>query len=81
MGKEQLEALARIIDQQLAMGPGNAVTGTWTIRYNGEKQVLYFEKCEDGAYCEERPAVIALDGSVVDPGGPLFMAFEGAEEK
>ena len=80
MGKEQLEALARIIDAQLARGPGNAVVGTWTIRYDGERKVLYFEKCEDGAYCEERPAVIALDGHVVDPGGPLLM-LEGIEEK
>jgi hypothetical protein len=80
MGTEQLEALARIINEQLGKGPGNAVVGTWTIRYDGERKVLYFEKCEDGAYCEERPAVISLDGNVVDPGGPLLM-LEGLEEK
>ena len=73
MGKEQLEALARIISQQLALGPGNAVVGSWTIRYDGERQVLYFEKCEDGFYCEERPAVVALDGTVLDAGGPILV--------
>jgi hypothetical protein len=80
MGKEQLEALARIIDAQLAQGPGNAVSGTWTIRYDGNRKVLYFEKCEDGAYCEERPATIDLEGNVLDPGGPLFV-LEDAEAK
>lgn len=72
MGKEALEALAKIIGEQLALGPGNAVTGTWTIRYDGARKVLYFEKCEDGFYCEERPAVIDLQGTVLDPGGPLL---------
>jgi len=79
MGKEQLAALARIIEEQLAQGPGNAVVGSWTIRYDGSRQVLYFEKCEDGAYCEERPAVIDLNGTVIDAGGPLV--FELEEEK
>ena len=72
MGKEQLTALARIIDQQLAEGVTNAVVGTWTIRYDGQRKVLYFEKCEDGFYCNERPAVINLEGKVLDPGGPLL---------
>jgi hypothetical protein len=39
---------------------------------------LYFEKCEDGAYCEERPATIALNGTVIDAGGPLFVEVDGA---
>ena len=73
MGREQLLALARIIEEQLEDGPGNAVVGSWTIRYDGKREVIYFEKCEDGVYCEERPAVIALDGTVLDKGGPLFM--------
>ena len=72
MGKEQLAALVRIIEQQLAEGPGNAVVGSWTIRYDGQRNVLYFEKCEDGVYCEERPAVIDLAGNVLDRGGPLL---------
>lgn len=73
MGKEQLAALARIIEQQLASGPNNAVVGSWSIRYDGAKQVLYFEKCEDGFYCEERPAVIDLQGKVLDHGGPILI--------
>lgn len=73
MGREQLEALARIIEGQLEQGADNAVIGTWTIRYDGERKVLYFDKCEDGVYCEERPAVIDLEGNVVDPGGPILV--------
>lgn len=73
MGKEQLAALARVIEQQLAVGPDNAVVGTWTIRYDAKKSAFYFEKCEDGFYCEERPSVIDLDGNVLDKGGPLFV--------
>ena len=73
MGREQLLALAHIIEEQLAQGPGNAVVGSWTIRYDGQREVLYFEKCEDGVYCEERPAVVDLTGKVLDPGGPIFV--------
>ena len=73
MGREQLEALARIIDEQLKEGPDGAVIGTWTIRYDGQRELLYFDKCEDGVYCEERPAVIDLKGIVVDAGGPIFI--------
>ncbi len=73
MGREQLEALARIIDEQLKEGLSGVVIGTWTIRYDGQREVLYFDKCEDGVYCEERPAVIDLKGTVVDPGGPILI--------
>ena len=73
MGREQLSALAKIIEQQLAEGGDNAVVGTWTIRYDGKKSVLYFEKCEDGFYCEERPTVIDLQGNVIDKGGPILI--------
>ena len=72
MGKEQLQALARIIQEQSAKGPGNAITGSWTIRWDGEREVFTFDKCEDGFYCAERPAVVDLEGRVLDPGGPLF---------
>ena len=73
MGKEQLAALARLINEQLAEGLNNAVVGTWSIRYDGQRSVFYFEKCEDGIYCEERPAVIDLEGHVLDRGGPLLV--------
>jgi hypothetical protein len=73
MGREQLEALVHIIEEQLKEGPNSAVIGTWTIRYDKERQALYFDKCEDGFYCEERPAVIDLQGNVVDRGGPILV--------
>lgn len=73
MGREQLQALAKIIQDQLAEGPNNALTGSWTIRYDGVRKVLYFEKCEDGFYCEERPAVVDLEGNVLDRGGPILI--------
>lgn len=76
MGKEQLAALARIIEQQLAEGTSNALVGTWTIHYNGKQGTLSFDKCEDGIYCEERPTVIDLQGNIVDRGGPLIPAEE-----
>ncbi len=72
MGKEQLQALARIIQEQSAKGLGNAVTGSWTIRWDGAREVFSFDKCEDGFYCAERPAVVDLEGRVLDPGGPIF---------
>ncbi len=72
MGKEALEALTRIIHEQLALGPGNAVTGSWTIRFDSARQAFTFDKCEDGFYCSERPAVVDLQGVVLDPGGPLL---------
>jgi hypothetical protein len=73
MGREQLTALAQIIEAQLASGTDNAVVGTWTIRYDGESGVLYFDKCEIGFYCAERPAVIDLNGNVLDKGGPILI--------
>lgn len=73
MGKEQLAALASIIEQQLSEGPDNAVVGTWTIRYDANKSAFYFEKCEDGFYCEERPSVIDMEGNVLDKGGPIII--------
>lgn len=74
MGKEQLAALARIIEGQLAEGWNNAVVGTWSIRYDGERRAFTFDKCEDGIYCEEGPTVIDLEGNVVDRGGPIVPA-------
>jgi hypothetical protein len=72
MGREQLQALARILQQQVALGREGVVTGTWEIRWKKERNAFEFDKCEFGGYCEERPSVIALDGSVLDPGGPLL---------
>jgi hypothetical protein len=73
MGREELAALARIIEDQLKEGTNSPLMGTWSIRFDKEARALYFEKCEFGDYCEERPAVVALDGTVIDRGGPLLV--------
>lgn len=72
MGRQELAALARIIEEQLKTGTESPLMGTWTIRFDKERRVFDFDKCEFGDYCEERPAVVALDGTVVDKGGPLL---------
>lgn len=74
MGREQLEALARIIQEQMALGPKSAITGSWSARWDKDEQAFYFDKCEWGGYCEERPSKISLTGEVLDPGGPLIRA-------
>jgi hypothetical protein len=72
MGREQLQALARVIEQQLALGRDNVIGGTWSIHWNKERDAFEFDKCEFAGYCEERPSVVASDGTVLDPGGPLL---------
>ncbi len=72
MGREQLEALVRILQDQLEEGPDGVIVGSWSIRWDKHIQGFYFDKCEWGGYCEERPSVISLAGEVVDKGGPLF---------
>ena len=74
MGKEQLQALIEVLQRQLALGQGGVVLGTWSIVYDKESNAFQFQKCEMGDYCEERPAIVAIDGTVRDPGGPLFQA-------
>lgn len=73
MGREQLAALARIIEEQLTHGTGSPIVGAWTIRYDGSRSLFYFDKCEFGEYCEERPAIISLSGEVIDRGGPILV--------
>jgi hypothetical protein len=73
MGKQELEALARVLQAQLALGREGVVTGTWEIRYDKERAAFLFDKCEFANYCAERPSVIALDGTVLDPGGPVLL--------
>ena len=72
MGREQLEALVTVLQQQLALGPDSLAMGTWDIRFDKEKNAFYFDKCEWGGYCEVRPVVISLAGEVLDKGGPLL---------
>lgn len=70
MGRAELEALVRVLEAQLA-GENHAL-GTWAIQYDRERRAFVFDKCEHGGYCEERPSVIGLDGTVLDKGGPIF---------
>jgi hypothetical protein len=72
MGREQLEALLHVLEHQLSLDKDNLALGTWDIRYDKEQQAFHFDKCENEGYCEERPAIIGLDGSIIDKGGPLF---------
>jgi len=73
MGKEQLQTLLQVLQQQIAEG-ADVIVGSWSIRFDKEMNAFMFEKCEFGDYCEERPSMIALDGTVIDKGGPLLMA-------
>ena len=72
MGRKQLEALIAVLQEQLAAGTEGMIVGTWNIAFSREKSAFMFEKCEIGGYCEERPTVIAMDGKVLDRGGPLL---------
>jgi len=72
MGTKELEALVAVLQDQIAQGRENHALGTWTIRFDKARGAFTFDKCENEGYCEERPAVIGLDRSVIDPGGPLF---------
>ena len=70
MGRVELEAPARVLQEQLS--GDNLALGSWAVQYDKERGAFVFDKCEHGGYCEERPSVIALDGSVLDHGGPIF---------
>lgn len=72
MGSKELQALIEVLQGQLAQGRDNVVVGSWTIQYDKGRAAFTFNKCEDGVYCEERPSVVAIDGAVLDKGGPLF---------
>lgn len=73
VGSKELQALAALLEQELARGREGHIVGTWTIRYEKERGAFTFDKCENDGYCEERPSVLALDGSVLDPGGPIVI--------
>jgi hypothetical protein len=72
MGRRELQALIDVLQQQLVLEAEGVVAGTWAIRYDKERAAFEFDKCEFGGYCEERPSVVAIDGRVLDPGGPLL---------
>lgn len=72
MGREEIAALIAVLQDQLALGREGKAIGTWRIDFDKKRGAFVFDHCENEGYCEERPAVIALDGNVIDPGGPLF---------
>jgi hypothetical protein len=72
LGREELAALIEILTKQQELGREGVAIGTWKIDFDKKRGAFVFDKCENDGYCEERPAVIALDGSVIDKGGPLF---------
>ncbi len=72
MGREELAALIAILTAQQKRGRESLALGTWKISFDKKRSAFIFDKCENDGYCEERPAVVATDGSVIDPGGPLF---------
>jgi hypothetical protein len=72
MGREQLAALVAILQQQLDGGAENVIVGSWSVRWDKDQQAFYFDKCEWGGYCEERPSVISVSGEIIDRGGPLL---------
>lgn len=72
MNREEIAALIEILQHENARGSESHVLGTWTIRFDRARHAFVFDKCENEGYCEERPSVIALDGTVIDAGGPLF---------
>ena len=72
MGTKELQALVEVLQDQIARGLDGNVLGTWAIHYDKVRGAFAFDKCENDGYCEERPSVIALDRTVLDPGGPLF---------
>ncbi len=72
MGRNEIAALIEILTAQQARGSESLALGTWTIRFEKKRNAFTLDKCENEGYCEERPAVIAVDGRVLDPGGPLF---------
>jgi len=75
MGLKELEALVKVLEREVAKGrEDNDAIGTWHIHFEhrGETPVFSFSKCESEIYCEERPTVIGLDGTLIDKGGPLY---------
>jgi hypothetical protein len=71
VGTKELQALIEVLQGQVERGREGHAIGTWTIHYDKDRSAFTFDKCEDGVYCEERPSVIGIDGTVIDKGGPI----------
>lgn len=72
MGRKEIAALIDILTRENERGGESVALGAWTIGYDKARGAFVFDRCEAGGYCEERPGVVALDGSVLDAGGPLL---------
>lgn len=72
MGREEINALIAVLQDQLDQGIAGKAIGTWRIGYDKARAAFVFDHCENEGYCEERPAVIGVNGTVLDPGGPLW---------
>lgn len=72
MGREEIASLIAILQQQLDLGTENIALGSWHIHWETKRRAFVFDKCENDGYCEERPSVVAVDGEILDRGGPLF---------
>ncbi len=72
MGSKEIAALIEILARENARGRESHALGSWTISFDKARGAFVFDKCENEGYCEERPSVIALNGAVLDAGGPLF---------
>lgn len=72
MGREELNALIAILQREVEKGREGVALGTWKIDFDKARNAFVFDKCENDGYCEERPAVIGVDGTMIDKGGPLF---------
>lgn len=72
MGREEIDALIAVLEAEREKPGAGLALGTWAIKFDKKRAAFVFDKCENEGYCEERPAVIATDGSIIDPGGPLF---------
>ncbi|MBN9494270.1 hypothetical protein J0H33_13150 [bacterium] len=72
MGHEEIEALIKVLQAEKAKPSAGIALGTWAIKFDKKRAAFVFDKCENEGYCEERPAVIAVSGEIIDAGGPLF---------
>ena len=72
MGREEIAALIAVLEAENERGTESHVLGSWKVSFDKKRSAFVFDKCENDGYCEERPSVIGVDGSVIDPGGPLF---------
>ena len=47
MGKEEIEALIRILEAENTRGLSSLVLGTWSIKYDKTVKAFSFDKCEN----------------------------------